>query len=151
MTTTGQTTTPAHAPSHLADEPSVAWPTWRLLGAIALVAVVAVTAWAVAAWLGPWGPGVFAAGATGVAIVAVVTAASMLALVPWKARPISSWMQWWMGGSLMRLIVVPAVTYLLYSAASLSAGALMLGVGLTYVLTLFAEAVVLAHHVGRTA
>ena len=62
----------------------------------------------------------------------------------------SAWISCWIGGSILRLLLIPAATYLLYSATSLNATALALSVGLTYVVTLFAEAAVLALHVQRT-
>jgi hypothetical protein len=129
----------------------IAWPTAHLLGTVTAVALVACLAWTIAVWLGPWGADVAVAGLTGVGIVAVLTAASLLMLQPWKTRPISTWLNLWLAGTVMRLLAVPAVTFVLYSAAPLSAGALILGVGLTYVLTLLAEAAVLARHVGRAA
>lgn len=118
---------------------------------MAIVPLAAGAAWALAGWLGPWGLETAAAGAAGAGLVAVLAAACLLCLQPWKVRPISEWMNWWMGGTLLRLIAVPAATYLLYSATSFSALALILGVGLTYVVTLLAEAAVLAQHVRRAA
>jgi len=50
---------------------------------------------------------------------------------------------------LARLFITPAITYLLYSAASLNAMALALSVGLAYLAVLLAEAIVLARHVGK--
>ncbi len=131
------------------EEPVLAWPGWRLIGTIAGVAALSCGAWLAAPRLGPWDAGVAVAGVAGALLVGGLTIVALLVVRPWKVRPISTWMNLWIGGTVLRLLLIPAATYLLYSATSLSATALALSVGLTYVLTLFAEAAVLALYVRR--
>lgn len=127
----------------------LAWPGWRLIGTIAGVAALCASAWLAAPRLGPWDAEVAVAGVAGAVLVGALTIVALLAVWPWKVRPMSTWMNLWIGGTVLRLLLIPAATYLLYSATSLSATALALSVGLTYVLTLFAEAAVLALYVRR--
>ena len=127
----------------------LAWPGWRLIGTIAGVAALSASAWLAAPRLGPWDAEVAVAGVAGAVLVGALAIVVLLAVWPWKMRPMSTWMNLWLGGTVLRLLLIPAATYLLYSATSLSATALALSVGLTYVLTLFAEAAVLALYVRR--
>ena len=127
----------------------LAWPGWRLIGTIAGVAALSASAWLAAPRLGPWDAEVAVAGVAGAVLVGALAIVALLAVWPWKMRPMSTWMNLWIGGTVLRLLLIPAATYLLYSATSLSATALALSVGLTYVLTLFAEAAVLALYVRR--
>ncbi len=125
------------------------WPTRRLLVIVAGAAMVCGAGWAVSAHLVTRDAAVVLSGLAGTALVGGMIMVSVLVIQPWKPRPVGIWMNLWMAGSVLRLLLIPAVTYLLYSAASLHATALALSVGLTYVLTLFAEAVVLALHTKR--
>ena len=152
MTASGTSTTRAPgSTTPRTEEAAIAWPTGLLVVVPVGVAGMAAVVWALVGWLGPWTIDAGVAGVAGSAIVAVVTVASLIAMGPWRTRPISTWMQLWLAGTVVRLLTVPVVTYVLYSATSLRAAPLALGVGLTYVLTLIAEAAVLARHVGRTA
>ena len=127
----------------------LAWPGWRLIGTIAGVAALSASAWLAAPRLGPWDAEVAVAGVAGAVLVGALAIVVLLAVWPWKMRPMSTWMNLWLGGTVLRLLLIPAATYLLYSATSLSATALALSVALTYLLTLFAEAAVLALYVRR--
>ncbi len=131
------------------EEPVLAWPGWRLIGTIAGVAALCAGAWLAAPRLGPWDTGVAVAGVAGAVLVGGLAIVALLVVRPWKMRPLGTWMNLWMGGTVLRLLLVPAATYLLYSATSLSATPLALSVALTYLLTLFAEAAVLALYVRR--
>lgn len=130
-------------------EPSMSWPTLRLLGTIATVAVLSAGGWVIAA-IGFDDRGLATAGVAAAIIVGGFGLLGILIVGPWKQRRMSAWISYWIGGSVLRLLLIPAATYLLYSATSLNATALALSVGLTYVVTLFAEAAVLALHVQRT-
>ena len=127
----------------------LAWPGWRLIGTIAGVAALSASAWLAAPRLGPWDAEVAVAGVAGAVLVGALAIVALLVVWPWKVRPMSTWMNLWIGGTVLRLLLIPAATYLLYSATSLSATALALSVALTYLLTLFAEAAVLALYVRR--
>ncbi len=132
------------------EEPVLAWPGWQLIGTIAGTASLSAGAWLAAPRLGPWDSGVAVAGVAGAVLVGGLTIVALLVVRPWKMRPLSTWVNIWIGGTVLRLLLIPAATYLLYSATSLSATALALSVALTYLLTLFAEAAVLALYVRRT-
>jgi hypothetical protein len=136
--------------AHPSEEPIVSWPTWRIVGTVSLVAAVCAAAWAAAPWFGA-DSAAATAGVSGALLVAAIALFTLLLMQPWKARRVSTWMNFWIGGSVLRLLVTPLLTYLIYFAASLSAVSLALSVGLTYVLTLLAEAAVLALHMRRFA
>ena len=131
------------------EEPVLAWPAWRLIGTIVGAAALSAGGWLAAPRLGPWDAEVAVAGVTGAVLVGGLAIVALLVVRPWKMRPLGTWMNLWMAGTVLRLLLIPAATYLLYSATSLSATPLALSVALTYLLTLFAEAAVLALYVRR--
>ncbi len=147
--TTGTPEAAVTGKARLGEEPVIAWPGWRLIGTIAGAAALSAGAWLAAPQLGPWDSGVGVAGVAGAVLVGGLAIVVLLVVRPWKMRPLSAWMNFWIGGTVLRLLLVPAATYLLYSATSLSATPLALSVTLTYLLTLFAEAAVLALYVRR--
>ncbi len=147
--TTGTPEAAVTGKARLAEEPVLAWPAWRLIGTIAGAAALSAGGWLAAPRLGPWAPGVAVAGVAGAVLGGGLAFVVLLVVRPWKMRPLSTWMNFWIGGTVLRLLLVPAATYLLYSATSLSATPLALSVTLTYLLTLFAEAAVLALYVRR--
>jgi hypothetical protein len=73
----------------------------------------------------------------------------VLAMTPWKTRPMTDWWTMWLGAMVLRLLATPALAYLLYSAAPLSPEAMCLAVAASYLAALLAEAVGIARHVGR--
>jgi hypothetical protein len=118
------------------------------VGAILGAGGFSAAAWSVAGAIQD-GRSLAAAGAAGTLLVAGVALAILLASRPWRPRRVADWATVWLGGTVARLLVVPPAAYLLYSATSLSGGTLALAVGFAYVLTLIAEATVLALHVRR--
>lgn len=136
--------TPATHRHALADEPVVALPTAALIATTMLIpATTAIVWWAVAALAGTTAP-VALAGPLGAGVAGLAALASLLAIGPWKTRPLGLWMSFWLAGALVRLLLTPLLAYLIYSAARLDASALGIAVGATYLLTLLSETAVLS-------
>jgi len=132
------------------SEPAITLPTGLLIGAVLGTAVLASSGWVVVTRLGGWAADVQVAGLAAGAVVALTGVLGTLVMKPWRARPISWWTTMCMVGMVTRLILTPALTFVLYSAVSLNAAALSLSVALAYLLVVVAEAAVLAGHVGQT-
>ncbi len=129
-------------------EPTFTLPTGRLLVTVCAVAAAAAAAWTfVTALLGP--PDTIAAGFAGATVVAVVTIGSVLAIRPWKRRPVSAWTTLWLAALIGRLVLTPAIAYLLYSATPLGLMPLMLSVAVAYVVVQISEAAALASSLKR--
>lgn len=126
-------------------EPVIALP-WRPVVVAAGIASVAVAL----GWLGVTRvlgeTAAMSAGPAGAALVLVLSVGSLLALGPWKPRPVGTWVNLWMAGIVGRLFVTPAVAFLLYSATPLALSPLMLAVAATYVVVQIVEAATLAAH-----
>jgi hypothetical protein len=135
----------------LPNEPVLRLPTGPLLAISAGVPSLsgAVIAGAVMA-IGRWDAGASYAALAGGGIIAIAAVVGILVMGPWRERPVGLWMTLWLAGTVVRMVVAPALTYLLYSATSLSPLALTLTVGFTYLVTLFAEAFYLAGYMNRT-
>lgn len=137
-------TTPTATQTMPADEPTMRFPTARMLGAVVLGGAAAVGVMYLAALVPNWRI-VFSADVIwGAVVVVAVAAVTTLAMTPWMQRPMSSWMTMWLGGTVMRLLLTPVAGFLLYSAALPDRTAFGLSIGLSYLLTLLAEAGVLA-------
>lgn len=104
--------------------------------------------YAVTSMVEPWRSAALT-GQLGSVVVAVVAALAIVAMTPWRPRPMIDWMTWWLAGTVVRLLVTPAGAFLLYSAARLEAEPLTLSVAMTYLVTVLTETAVLARHVGR--
>jgi hypothetical protein len=130
-------------------EPVVSLPTAAMLAVGILVPLLAGGTWWLAATLGPWTAAAALAGLAGAAATAVATIVSTLVIGPWHERPVSLWMSIWLGGTVVRLLLTPALAFLLYSAAPLSPTALAGSVGITYLVTLLSEVAVIARHLRR--
>lgn len=133
----------------LANEPVISLPTARLLGAVTVAAAITGSLWVGVTLMLGQASAVQTAGLVAAAIVAAVTIAGLLAITPWKTRPISAWMTFWLAGMVIRMLATPALTFLLYSAIPLNAPALTLSVAIVYLVVLMTEAIVVARHVGR--
>jgi hypothetical protein len=138
-------------PATSTNEPSLALPTWRMLLTIAAGTVAAILGWAVVTSIVAPGRAVLVAGAAGMAVVAAVSVLGVLVICPWRTRPVSAWINWWLGAMVLRLLLTPAAAYLLYSATALSLTPLMLSVAVTYVVVQVSEAAVVAHYLKRVA
>ncbi|MHC4082814.1 MAG: hypothetical protein ACYS15_02790 [Planctomycetota bacterium] len=130
-------------------EPSLALPTWRMLLTVAAGTVAAVVGWwAVTSIVAP-GRDVLVAGAAGAVAVAAVSVLAVLVIRPWRTRPVSAWINWWLGAMVLRILATPVVAYLLYSATALSLTPLMLSVAATYLVVQVSEAAAVAHYLKR--
>lgn len=136
-------------PTMIADEPTLSLPTVPVVAAVLGGSAASAGGWwAVTAMLGS-DQATLVAGLAGAAVVGVVGVVAVLVLAPWRSRPVSFWWTLWLAGTVLRLLATPAVTFLLYSATSLSAVPLTLSVAVTYLVALFAETAVIARHVNR--
>lgn len=142
---TGQATTTASG----TEDPTLALPTLRLLAALVTAGAGTALGWLAVVRVAGYGGDVAAAGAAGSALVVGVSAASLLAILPWRVRPVSSWVNAWLAAIVLRLVLTPAMAYLLYSAAPLSGTPLLLSVATAYVIVQICEAAVLALYVKR--
>jgi hypothetical protein len=122
-----------------------------MLLTIAAGSVVTMAAWAAVARLVAPGREVLAAGGAGAAVVAAVGVLAVLVIRPWRTRPVSAWINWWLGAMVLRILLTPAAAYLLYSATALSLTPLMLSVAATYVVVQVSEAAAVAHYLKRVA
>jgi hypothetical protein len=122
-----------------------------MLLTIAAGSVVTMAAWAVVAWVVAPRREVLVAGAAGAAVVVTVSVLAVLVIRPWRTRPVSAWINWWLGAMVLRILLTPTVAYLLYSATALSLTPLMLSVAATYVVVQVSEAAAVAHYLKRVA
>lgn len=130
----------------LKGEPELSLPTRRLLTVMTLATIAAaggLVAGSAAYQTSPTGPLV------GALLAALTSFGAVLMMAPWRTRPVTSWMSWWLGGTVLRLLVTPVLAYLLYSATALDATPLALGVAVTYICILFTETGVLAAYLKR--
>ena len=131
------------------NEASIKLPFGLMLWVAGLVSVVFGSGWFLVINLG-FGPASIAwEGLIGSSVTLAVTVAGLLMMKPWKTRPITSWMTFWLGATVLRLMATPALAFLLYSAVSLSLTPFMLSVAASYMAVLFSEAGVLALYLKR--
>jgi hypothetical protein len=120
-----------------------------MLLTIAGASAAAYGLWAaVASQVAP-GPDALEAGAAGTAVVTAVSLLGLLVIRPWRTRPVTAWMNWWLGAMVLRILLTPAAGFLLYSATALSLTPLMLAVASAYVVVQVSEAAVVAHYLKR--
>ncbi len=131
------------------EQPAVALPTGQLLATMVGASLTSGGLFAAACWA--VGRGDPAAGPAAAAVVAVSTSAGLLAIAPWKRRPVQMWMSVWLGQTLLRVAIMAVSTWLLYSATSLAAWTLALAVGVTYLVTVLSEGLVLARFLPKAA
>jgi hypothetical protein len=105
--------------------------------------------WAAAASQVVPGRDALVAGGAGTAVVAAVSVLAVLVIRPWRIRPVTSWMSWWLGAMVLRILLTPVAGFLLYSATALSLTPLMLAVATAYVVVQVSEAAVVAHYLKR--
>jgi hypothetical protein len=122
-----------------------------MLLTIAAASVATMAAWAVVAWVVAPRREVLVAGGAGAGVVVAVSVLAVLVIRPWQVRPVSAWINWWLGAMVLRILLTPAVAYLLYSATALSLTPLMLSVAATYVVVQVSEAAAVAHYLKRVA
>jgi hypothetical protein len=131
------------------NDPTLAMPTGRIVVGILLAAALAGSGWVGVALALKQPAGVQTAGLMGAAVVALVAVLGVLAMTPWKVRPIGSWMTLWLAGTVVRMLATPAFTFLLYSAVPQNAMALTLSVAVAYLTVLLTETAIIAWHVKK--
>jgi hypothetical protein len=132
------------------DQPVIPLPTSRLLGAVLGTSALVGLIWIlISAVLGHEGQ-IVLAGLAAAIIVGACTAAGLLVITPWRPRPVSQWVSLWLAQTVVRLLVTPLVSFLLYSAAPLGAIPLALAVGLTYLAAVLSEAGVVRRYLQRS-
>ena len=135
----GETRDAMADPRSTSDEPRLALPTARLVLAAILTAGACAGGWWLTAWLAGWTASTARAGVGGAGVVGLAMIASLVAIAPWKVRPMSVWMSAWLASMLLRLLITPVGAYLLYSAALLSPEPLAVSVALAYLLSLLSR------------
>lgn len=73
-----------------------------------------------------------------------IQAAIWIAIGPWKTREGSTWMGWWTGGTVIRLMGTPVAVGLIYSPPLGSPQSQLLAAGTAYVAILFVEVGIVA-------
>ncbi len=131
-----------------AREPVTALPALRMVVTVIGAGLATIAGWtAVTALTGR--TATIMSAAAGAALVTGVSTLSLLAIGPWKSREIGTWANLWLAALVGRLLLTPALAYLLYSATPLSLTPLMLSVGVTYVVVQISEAAALTAYLKR--
>ncbi|MDZ4756332.1 MAG: hypothetical protein SGJ11_17795 [Phycisphaerae bacterium] len=73
--------------------------------------------------------------------------ASIMALQPWKPRPMAAWSVLWMGSTTIRLLLTPLALFSVYFATLLPGTAVLLGGSAAFFVAIAAETVVIARSV----
>ncbi len=131
------------------EGPAISLPTGMLIIAVLAACSLVSVIWTGIAWQAGWGNQVIISGPVGGAAVALTGILAILVMTPWRPRDMGMWMTMWMAATVLRLLLTPALTYLLYSATSLSGMALGLAIVTSYFLALMAEWVVLDRHINK--
>jgi hypothetical protein len=157
MSCDGMGTTTMSGPAPRVEEPTLSLPTGKLLATVLLAGLGTAGLWwlLLRAGLGlalgvPAGAGELVDGLVGIGLVLAIALVSVVVMTPWKTRPMSAWMNLWLAGTVLRLLLTPPAAFVLYSAASFGAAALTLSVAAAYIAILFSEAIVLSLHLKRT-
>jgi hypothetical protein len=130
-------------------EPTISLPGGTIFAAIIAITIVVPAIYALIALLAGWEKATIEAAGWGAALAGGIASGATLVMGPWKSRTINSWMTFWLGATVLRLFITPALAWLLYSATSLHLEALCLSVATTYFLTVLTEAWIIARHVRK--
>ncbi|MCZ6836727.1 MAG: hypothetical protein O7G85_13200 [Planctomycetota bacterium] len=122
-------------------------PTKRLIVAVLVGAIASSLIWMLVVSIASLSRQTMLAGPVGAGLVAFTTLLGILVMSPWQTREISLWWTMWLASMVLRLLLTPALAFLLYSATSFSPEAMCLAVAASYFLTLGAEVVVIQNHV----
>jgi hypothetical protein len=131
-----------------AREPITALPALRMVLTVVGAGLATMAAWTAVTVLNGRTATIMPA-AAGAALVTGISTLSLLAIGPWKPREMGTWVNLWLAALVGRLLLTPALAYLLYSATPLSLTPLMLSVGVTYVVVQISEAAALAAYLKR--
>ena len=83
--------------------------------------------------------------------VTLLWAVIFFGMQPWKRRPASDWMLWWLGGTTIRLLGAPILLSSIYFFSHLPAMSVLVGGVVWAMVGLLAEAVIVAKSVSRHA
>ncbi len=83
--------------------------------------------------------------------VTLLWAVIFFGMQPWKRRPASEWMLWWLGGTTIRLLGAPILLISIYFFSHLPAMSVLVGGVVWAMVGLLAEAVIVAKSVSRHA
>ena len=137
-----------NATSIPAREPVTSLPARRMVVTVIAAWAAVIAAWAVVTAL-TGRTATITPAAAGATLVAGISILSLLAIGPWKPRAMGTWTNLWLAALVGRLLLTPALAYLLYSATPLSLTPLMLSVAVTYIVVQISEAAALAAHLNR--
>jgi hypothetical protein len=149
MTGAATTSKPAPRPRP-GSEPVIALPTARLLVVTVVACTMAGAGSSLIAQLAWPGEGLAMVGPAAATVVALAMVGGLLAVVPWRPRPIGLWPTLWLASTVLRMLLTPILAYLLYSATPFGAAALAINVVAAYLLALAGEVIVLAGFLKRT-
>jgi len=127
-----------------------ALPFARLAGWSSGAAALAGIVWFGVAKIAGFSGGDASIGLWGAVIASAAMTCGLVIMGPWVARPVSLWLTLWLAGTLVRFAVALGLSWVLYSATSVSPWALLAAVGGCYVVALMTEVIVLARFMNRT-
>ncbi len=110
---------------------------------------IAALGWLAASFVGTWGLSGRVPGLLGIAASAAVSLLVVAAIRPWKPRPILVWGGVLIAASTGRIVVTIGICLLLYSAARLPAGPLLIGAMAGLVPVLVGETALATRRFGR--
>lgn len=119
-------------------------PTGSLLATVVAVPFLVASGYAIAVLAGPWSEDLLIAALAGAGVVALASVVGVLVMTPWATRPMSLWMTFWLGATVVRLLLTPLLAFVVYSATSLDSTSLILALAIAYFCTLMGEAAVIA-------
>jgi len=144
-----QTSAPASNATGMAAEPVMPLPAGPMFAAATLGGIATIVLWFAGSALFESMQGVLPTALAGIGTVVAIYLATTAMLSPWKARRMGDWMTFWLGATVVRLMVTPIAAWVLYSAALRDVRTLGLAVALSYVLCLFLETGTLAWFLNR--
>ncbi len=144
-----QTNAPASKATGMAAEPIMPLPARPMFAAAVAGGVTTVLLWLAGASLFESMQAGLPTALAGVGTVLAIYLATTAMLTPWKPRRMGDWMTFWLGVTVLRLMVTPVAAWVLYSAALRDVRTLGLAVALSYVLCLFLETGTLAWFLNR--
>lgn len=108
--------------------------------AVVLTAIVAAAAWIMGT------PADLSSALAGSGVATAASLVGVLAIRPWRARPIIRWPLSWLAGSGLAFIAAIVGSYLLYSATPLGSDWLWVSMAATYFAVLLAKSRAYANH-----
>ena len=135
----------------LKGEPIFALPVSRVTGLFILMLILSTLAQSLPweSWQAPpeSGRGLMVASGS----VTILWAVIFFGMQPWKRRPASEWMLWWLGGTTVRLLGAPSLLISIYFLSHLPAMSVLVGGVVWAMVGLLAEAIIVSSSVSRHA